>query len=103
MKEELRCYGGKHGTDLQPYKEYKYIIMQIICEYKVLKLRVQEVANNIKDLKTNYLYKIVKFRYSTNVCTWIDNETARERNNNTYSGALSPKYSVLLIYVYNWS
>ena len=43
MKLELR-YGGKHGKDLQHYMEYEYIIMQIIREYKELKLRVQELG-----------------------------------------------------------
>ena len=33
--------------------------MQIVCEYKVLKLRLQEVANNISDLKM--LLCVVKF------------------------------------------
>ena len=41
--------------------------MQIICEYKVLKLRVQEVANNIGDRKTYARINILrKLKYTVN-------------------------------------
>ena len=41
-------FDGKHGTN-QQHNGVLIIIMLIMCECKVLKLRVQEVANNISD------------------------------------------------------